>query len=124
MSGFSFPREQKLKSQKLIDSLFQDGQSIKSFPVIGVWKRIASEESLCQVGFSVSKRNFKRAVDRNTIKRKMREAFRLNQAILKPAEKPDSQLIFMIIFVGKAFPDYVLIEEKIIALLNRLSEID
>lgn len=124
MSGFSFPKEQKLKSRKLIDSLFKEGKSVKAFPVIGVWRRIESDEQLCQVGFSVSKRNFKRAVDRNAIKRKMREAFRLNQSILQKAQRPESQLVFMIIFVGKALPDYQLVEEKIITLLKRLSEID
>lgn len=124
MSGFSFPRAQKLKSRKLIDSLFTQGQSVKSFPVIGVWTRIESEDTLCQVGFSVSKRNFKRAVDRNSIKRKMREAFRLNQTILKAAEKPETKLVFMIIYVGKALPDYDVVEKKIITLLKRLSEID
>lgn len=124
MSGFSFPRSQKLKSRKLIESLFTEGQSVKAFPMIGVWKRIEDEDPLCQVGFSVSKRNFKRAVDRNEVKRKMREVFRLNQQILKPAERPGTKLVFMIIFVGKALPDYSLVEKKIITLLKRLSEIE
>ena len=92
--------------------------------MIGVWKRIEDEDPLCQVGFSVSKRNFKRAVDRNEVKRKMREVFRLNQQILKPAERPGTKLVFMIIFVGKALPDYSLVEKKIITLLKRLSEIE
>lgn len=124
MADFSFPKSQKLKSRKLIDSLFSEGESVKAFPVIGVWRKIEAEETRCQVGFSVSKRNFRRAVDRNLIKRQMREAFRLNQGFLSKAEREGSQLVFMIIYVGKDLPEYAALEKKIITLLKRLAEIE
>ena len=72
-----FCQNEKLKSRKAIASLFEKGKYIGAFPVKLVWQ-ICDENNDYPVkaAFTVSKKNFKRAVDRNYLKRKMREAYR------------------------------------------------
>lgn len=100
----TLPKEIKLKSKKRIGELFEDGKSVKSFPLLLVYKTDKSLESNFQAGFSVSKRNFKHAVDRNRIKRLLREYFRKNKYLFALNEK--EQFLFMFIFTGKNMPNY------------------
>jgi len=81
MAGtFSYNKFEKLKSRKQIELLFAQGKSISSFPVKVFYLRVEhTPEHPVQVGVGVSARNFKKAVDRNTIKRRMREAYRLHK---------------------------------------------
>ncbi|MEZ4721352.1 MAG: ribonuclease P protein component [Flavobacteriales bacterium] len=84
--NFRFPREERLKSKKLIDSLFQKADRSFQPPLIAVWKLMPLTESLsAQVGFSVPKKHYKRAVTRNLIKRRLREAYRLQKQVLQDA---------------------------------------
>ena len=68
----TFPKEEKLKSKILIGQLFEEGKSVKSFPLKLIYHAIQGEESQDKVGVSVPKRNFKLAVTRNKIKRLLR----------------------------------------------------
>ncbi len=99
----TLPKPLKLKSKKLIGSLFENGSSVKAFPLLLVYKNVTEIDVAFQVGFSVSKRNFKHAVDRNRIKRLLREYFRKNKYILS---KENNQFLFMFIFIGKTMPTY------------------
>lgn len=84
---FTYPKNQKLKSKKTIDLLFSKGKSVSKYPLRLVFVEIdygldiAKNEKL-KMGVSVSKKNFKKAVDRNYFKRLLREAFRLNKHLL------------------------------------------
>ncbi len=103
---FSFKKEERLTSKKAIDKLFSEGNSFLSFPL----KVIFSETSLpskypAQAAFSVGKRNFKLAVHRNLIKRKMRETYRLNKFQLYNA-LIDKQMAVFFIYIGKEIPNY------------------
>ena len=71
-------KKERLKSQKLIGRLFEEGISIKIFPFRLIY--IVTEKPLLQSSFSVPKRNFKKAVDRNRIKRLIKEAYRLERS--------------------------------------------
>ena len=77
---YTFSRHQRLKSKLILASLFEKGSFFVSKPL--QFKYIIEDADVCsiQAGFSVPKRRFKRAVDRNRIKRLMREVHRLNQA--------------------------------------------
>ncbi len=99
----TLPKPFKLKSKKLIGSLFENGSSVKAFPLLLVYRNVMEIDVDFQVGFSVSKRNFKHAVDRNRIKRLLREYFRKNKYIFS---KQDKQFLFMFIFTGKTMPTY------------------
>ncbi len=76
----TYPKDEKLKHKKLIEKLFKEGKSVSSFPLRLVYLQIDHEgNSILQAGVSVAKRNFKLAIDRNTLKRRIRESYRLNK---------------------------------------------
>ena len=118
----SLKRHEMLKSRKAIEQLFVSGKSVKVFPVLLVWQAIPEENSQLQVAFSVSKKRFKRAVDRNRIKRLMREAVRLNKELLvSKAQEARTSLQIMFIYTGKELESFQVFEKKIIESINRLS---
>jgi len=118
----TLPREESLKSRKLISELFSAGKSLSEFPVKLVYKFVEHQERPALVTFSVSKKRFKRAVDRNRVKRLMREAYRKNKSnLLDSLIIKEKQVILMFIYGGKEILEYKLIEEKIIKLLKRLA---
>ena len=121
---YTFKKEEKLKSRKTIEQLFRDGKSFSVFPFRVLWKFSVTAGTPLQTGFAVSSKHFKRAVDRNRIKRLMREAYRLQkndlQSQLKQQQK---QLAVFIIYVGNELPVYDLIFEKTTHVLTRLSKI-
>ena len=80
---FGLGKKEKLKSRKQIDTLFASGKSFTVFPIRVTYRFVSSaDEHLAQIGVTVSKRYFKKAVDRNKVKRLLREAYRLQKADL------------------------------------------
>lgn len=104
----SLSREYKLKSKKLIGNLFDEGKVVKAFPVLLKYNTSQKTNLEFKVGFSVSKKNFKRAVDRNRIKRLLREYFRKNKEEFLNEE---FTCVFMFIYTGKTLPVYADIEK-------------
>ena len=110
---FSFPATERLKSKKQIESLFESGRTVVQFP-IKAWFLPATET---KVAFAVPKRSFKRAVDRNRIKRQMREAYRLN----KPSREQESQHHhILLLYMDKQAPDYSRLAKSMKQLLDKL----
>jgi len=120
----TFAKEERLYEKKLIDQLFKDGKSFFVFPFKVFYVPLEVEGYfLPKVLLSVPKRNFKRAVDRNRIKRLMREAYRRNKSSLsKEEEGCRHQLLIGLIYTAKVEMDYVGIERKIILILQQLLE--
>ncbi len=111
----------KLKSRKLIEQLFNGGKTVSNFPVKIIYKQIDFKDDVqIKVGVSVSKRNFKHAVDRNRIKRLLRETYRLNKSILH--QNITQKHVCMILYLGKKQPDYEVLNEKMVSLLQQLNE--
>ncbi|MCB0760972.1 MAG: ribonuclease P protein component [Flavobacteriales bacterium] len=123
MDSNSFGRDEKLKSRKQIERLFREGKSIRQYPVMLVWIESDRVESIpVQTGFVVSKRNFKRAVDRNKIKRQMREVFRTHKHGLYEAVGGKGMTIdLMWIYTGKDHPEFKELTDKISAVLERFA---
>ena len=119
-----YSKSEKLKSKKAIDHLFSKGKSINAFPVRAIYTNKPNPENvLINAGVVVSKKNIKLAVNRNLIKRRMREAFRLNNHELKAYLKnTGTELDIMFIYSSKEILPFSTIERKIKALLTRLSE--
>ena len=94
--SFSYPKHEKLKSKKLIDLLFAEGKSVSKYPLRLVYVPVELEnDEKIKFGVSVSKKNFKKAVDRNYYKRLLRECYRLNKALLLDnLEKPYVMMFF------------------------------
>ena len=94
----SFGKKEKLKSKKLIEDLFQKGKSVKNFPMRLIYLPLEKEQDVrFQTGVSVPKRIVKTAVQRNRIKRLMREVYRKNKYLVSNAS--GNPYAFMIIYV-------------------------
>ena len=113
---FTLGKQERLKRRKLIEKLYIEGKSVKIYPLRMMYiQTVHSSDYPAQVGVSVPKRNFKRAVDRNRIKRLMRETYRKNKFIVYDAlEQPH---IFMISYLAKEEWEYVNLEKKMKQLL-------
>jgi ribonuclease P protein component len=121
---YTFKKGDKLKSRKIIEQLFSEGKSFSNFPFRVLWKLAGTSTAPLQSGFAVSSKNFKKAVDRNRIKRLMREAYRLQKNDLQnQLQQQQKQLAVFIIYVGNELPEYDLIFEKTTHVLNRLIKI-
>ncbi|MCH4552164.1 ribonuclease P protein component [Aestuariibaculum lutulentum] len=122
---FTYNKNEKLKSKKLIGQLFSEGQSVSAYPLRLVYLPTTFETPInAQTGVSVSKRQFKTAVDRNRIKRLLREVYRLNKASY--FNNISTQYAFMILYIGKDKPTLSQIENRMQHLfskfLNKVSE--
>lgn len=120
---YTFRREERLKSKKLIDQLFAEGKGISSNPIRLLYLPQESENRFPQVLFTVSKRNFKRAVDRNRIKRQMREVYRLHRDRYFPSEAKNAYLLAFIYTAKEKIP-YNILEKKLNLALERLKTAD
>ena len=111
-------KQERLKSKKLIEKLYAEGDSVKIFPLRMMYvQTVHTSEFPCQVGVSVAKRNYKLAVDRNRLKRLMRETYRLQKQIVY--NNLDKPYVFMISYIGSEeikYEDLYLKMEKLLTL--------
>jgi ribonuclease P protein component len=88
-------KEERLKSRKHLSILFTDGRSVPAFPLRIIWIMADRQGAYpVRAAFSVSRKRWKRAVDRNLFKRRMREAYRLQKHVLyeQAAIPPDKEI--------------------------------
>ncbi len=116
--SFRFPKQEKLKSRKTIDLLFLEGRSFTKSPIKLIYIQIEDSE-VNKAGFSVPKKHFKKAVDRNRLKRQMREAYRNNKHLLKSNNGLRFALMFLYITQERASFDSI--QNALLALINKLS---
>tara|TARA_R110002051_G_scaffold76640_1_gene140020 strand:+ start:555 stop:938 length:384 start_codon:yes stop_codon:yes gene_type:complete len=116
--SFSFPKKEKLKSKKLIEQLFAEGIGVTNFPIKLVYLKTSFDDgSICKVGVTASKRNFKSAVKRNRIKRLLRESYRLNKHLI--FNNIESNFAFMFLYLGKELPSQSKITDAMIPLMRK-----
>lgn len=122
MATYSFKKSERIKSEKVIEGLFgksnPSNNSFLCYPLKVVFQKAEDVNKTNQVLISVSKRKFKHAVDRNRIKRQIREAYRLNKAQLSTNS---FQIAF--IFVANEHLEYKIIEKGMRKSLNNLSKL-
>lgn len=117
----TFGKDEKLCSPGEITDLFSKGKQLFKHPVKLLWLATESNKGQkARVIITVSKRNFKHAVQRNRIKRLLRECYRKNKHIIAPLAV-DQQLLIGLIFIGKEIPRINVLESIIIELFHRLN---
>lgn len=114
-----FPKNEKLKSRKTIETLFSEGKSLKKYPLRLLYTESEGAE-ITQAAFAVPKRTFKLAVTRNRIKRQMREAYRLQKQTVLTNNGRKFALLFL--YIGTDAPNYETLEKATKNLLKTLDD--
>ena len=123
MAGtFSYNKFEKLKSRKQIEILFAKGKSKSAFPVKVFYLPVENTPvHPVQVGVGVSARNFKKAVDRNTIKRRMREAYRLHKLPLHEHLVAQQKTVAVfILWIDKQMPTTAALQDLMPIVIEKL----
>lgn len=116
--NFNYPKNEKLKSKISIGLLFSEGKSVSKYPLRLVYHSGSlNENEKIKMGVSVSKKHFKKAVDRNRFKRILRETYRLNKHIL--LDNLDKPYAFMFFYQTKERLSYDEINTKTIQLFEK-----
>lgn len=119
--GFSFPKKERLKSRKLIALLFHEGKSVGVYGLKLLYLETPLPEGeAVQAGFSVSSRKFKSAVQRNRIKRLMREGYRLNKGVI--FNRTTTQYACMFLYLGEQLPEFESLNGAMKAVLKKFEE--
>lgn len=116
-------KAERLKSKKIIESLFSDGIAVKTYPIILIY-RIQEHpgDFPVQMAATASKRSFPHAVDRNRLKRLIRESYRINKhELYEYLESRKLKIVLIVMCGGKEMPEYDEIHEKIKRCLVRLT---
>ncbi|MDH4092834.1 MAG: ribonuclease P protein component [Cyclobacteriaceae bacterium] len=121
MGKLTFRKEERLSKEKLIQELFDKGSSFYLYPFKVYYMPNPDQDYPChQIMISVSKRNFKRAVDRNLIKRRIREAYRINKGLLPVQNK----LVIAYIYSVKDILPSAEIQERLVKTFKRLEHVE
>ncbi|WP_262487167.1 ribonuclease P protein component [Chitinophaga costaii] len=126
MKTYSFTREERLKSKKLIETLFREGKAFSVFPyrVIYLVGGLPTPAFPVQVGFTAPSRHFPHAVDRNRIKRLGRECWRLQKAPLYAhLRERQLQVSVFFLYTDKQITDYETLYKKMGQAIARLDKV-
>jgi ribonuclease P protein component len=118
----TFRKNERLCGKKSIDELFMNGQTFHAFPFKIIWlSAVENNGNPARVLISVPKRNFKKAVQRNRVKRLIREVYRKHKSILYVyLLKNETEINIAFIYTGNKVLSYKELDEKIIFTLDRL----
>ncbi len=122
---FSLSKSERLKSKKDIDTLFLSGKAFFVFPFKVFYRQIELQTDMESVvfGISVPKKIFKRAVDRNALKRKVREIYRVNKQVLKDSLSAQKKTVHvMLVYVDKELKSTNELAPLMVDVLKKIGE--
>ncbi|MEO6901804.1 MAG: ribonuclease P protein component [Bacteroidia bacterium] len=117
----TFIKNERLCSKLIIDKLVNKGNSFYNSPFKIIWHEIPQSIMPVQILISVPKRKFKKAVDRNSIKRLIREVYRKHKALLY-TNLNTKKINLMLIYTSTTIINHSELEEKLIETLKRLNK--
>lgn len=119
----TFSKAERLTSKILFEKLVKNGNSFTVFPFKAIWLEQKEDSPFpVQLAISVSKKRFKKAVDRNRIKRLTREAYRKHKQGLYEVLSGKKNIILLLVFISSEIPEYKEVENKIKLILQRLKD--
>lgn len=121
----TFKKEERLKSRKLIQNIFSKSQTVKAYPLRLLWTEREQDDNAYPVLFSLSvpKRKFKKAVHRNWLRRRIREAYRLNKSHLYETLEGDRRkFAFMVIYTSSQKMTFQEVDKAMRKLLKRFQQ--
>jgi ribonuclease P protein component len=119
----TYNRDEKLKSRKVIEHLFKKGKSMNAFPIKLLYDVTEDHSTFLKAGVTVSSRTFKKAVQRNRVKRILREVYRLQKGALEAELALKEQyLAVFFIYIGKELPVFSEVYNKMGILLEKLKD--
>lgn len=122
MGKFTFKKAERLSKEKTIQELFTKGSSFYLHPFKVVYILNPNQSATApQILISVSSRNFPRAIDRNLIKRRMREAYRLQKEIIQDGSKKG---VFAFLYTSKTALPFAEIKGKLFLVLEKIKKLD
>jgi len=118
---FSYNKKEKLKSRKQLEQLFTAGTTFIIFPVKVIYKEVEVQDGILKTGVGASRKNFKKAVERNRIKRLLREAYRTEKpGLLNYLQQNKKQIALFFLYIDKSLPDYNLLKQKMQQAIEKL----
>ncbi len=123
MDEHTLPKTEKLCSRTAIDRLFAEGSAFIVYPLRVVYRIDDTRVAPPCFFINIPKRNFKRAVKRVYLRRRVREAYRLHKEIVtKPLLAQEKSLHLAFLYLDKSLSDFHLIEQKMIEVLYKLAQ--
>ena len=121
---FGLSKSERLKSRKQIDLLFAGGKGFSVFPIRVTYLFLEGGDSGAKMGVTVSKRNFKKATDRNRVKRLLRETYRLQkEELLATVQAKEKSAAVFFIYTGKTIASFEEVKGAMAKCLRKLSVI-
>ena len=120
---FSYNKKEKLKSRKHLQQLFTKGKTFTVFPIKVFFALNETQDNFIKTSVGVSSRNFKKAVDRNYVKRSLREVYRTEKIVLTEFLKQNNkQINLFLLYVDKVLPEHNLLKQKMKKALEKLQQ--
>ncbi len=125
MRNFQFTKRERIVSKKLIEQMFSrnGSHSLAAFPlrIVYMQRERPEGEPAVQLLLSVSKRHFKHAVDRNRVKRQLREAYRLNRSVLTDSIPVDKQLLVSFVWLSDSLLSTEVVAARVRGLMKKVA---
>lgn len=122
---YGFPKAEHLTSKTLIDKLYKEGVSVVSFPLRAVYMTLEPEDTqpTAAILINVAKKRFRHAVDRNLLKRRIREAYRTNKPLfIEELRAMNKSVAVAILYIDNKHSSTEYLKRKMIKLLGAITE--
>jgi len=118
---FSYNKKEKLKSRKQLEQIFTEGKSLTVFPIKIFYELNQEQDNIIKTGVGVSRKNFRKSVHRNRIKRLLREAYRTEKTeLLNYLEENKKQIALFFLYIDKTQPDYFSLKQTMQTAIKKL----